>query len=104
MCIRDSPKVIHNAQFEESVLGARGISIENIEDTMVLSRRRHGPLAGGHSLLAVVRRELDLVMDKRPQTSDWGARPLSDVQVAYAALDVELLIRLRAIFLRPEDR
>lgn len=90
-------KVIHNAQFEQSVLGARGMRIENIQDTMLLSRRRHGSLAGGHSLLAVVRRELDLVVDKRPQTSDWSVRPLSEAQEVYAALDVELLVRLRAV-------
>jgi ATP-dependent Lhr-like helicase len=87
-------KVIHNAQFEQSVLGRHGIEIRNIEDTMLWSRRRHGPLAGGHSLLAVARRELDLVIDKRPQTSDWTARPLSAEQQDYASLDVELLVRL----------
>jgi ATP-dependent Lhr-like helicase len=95
---KDVAKVIHNAQFEQSVLAARGISIENIEDTMVLSRKHHGPLAGGHSLLAVVRRELDLVVDKGPQTSDWAQRPLTSAQETYAALDVELLVRLRRVF------
>lgn len=90
-------KVIHNAQFEESVLAVRGIRIENVEDTMLLSRKRHGQLAGGHSLVAVVRRELDMVVDKRLQTSDWTSRPLAAEQEAYAALDVELLVLLRAV-------
>jgi ATP-dependent Lhr-like helicase len=91
-------KVIHNAQFEQSVFAARGIGIENIEDTMVLSRQHHGPLAGGHGLSAVIRRELDLVVDKRMQTSDWTARPLTQAQESYAALDVDLLVRLRRHF------
>lgn len=39
----------------------------------------------GHSLAAVCRRELDKVLDK-------GRRPLSPEQLAYAALDVEVLV------------
>ncbi|HJK91994.1 MAG: ATP-dependent helicase [Sandaracinus sp.] len=91
-------KVIHNAQFEKTVLGKLGIGIENIYDTLTVSRRKYGPLAAGHSLLAVVRRELDLVIDKRCQTSDWRRRPLDSAQVEYAALDVEVLWRLRSTF------
>ena len=91
-------KIIHNAQFEQTVLGKLGIAIENICDTLALSRKRHGPLAGGHSLLAAVRRELDLTIDKRCQTSDWTQRPLSPDQERYAALDVELLLALCASF------
>lgn len=88
-------KVIHNAQFEQTVLGKLGYTITNIRDTLVLSRRKYGPLAAGHSLLAVVRRELDLVLDKRCQTSDWRRRPVTAAQERYAALDVEVLLRLR---------
>lgn len=88
-------KVIHNAQFERSVLGKLGIGIENVCDTLVLSRERRGALGAGHSLRAVIRRELDLVVDKRCQTSDWARRPLTAAQEEYAALDVELLLLLR---------
>lgn len=97
-------KVIHNAQFERSVLGALGIEIENVYDTLVESRRRYGALGAGHSLLAVSRRELDLAIDKRCQTSDWTRRPLGAEQEAYAALDVELLVDLRAAFGRAPPR
>jgi hypothetical protein len=91
-------KVIHNAQFEKTVLDKLGIGIESIYDTLTVSRRKYGPLAAGHGLLAVVRRELDLVIDKRCQTSDWRRRPLSRPQELYAALDVEVLIRLVTVF------
>jgi ribonuclease D len=48
--------------------------------------------------LAVARRERDLVVDKHPQLSDWRARPLSQAQREYAALDVELLVGLWGVF------
>jgi ATP-dependent helicase Lhr and Lhr-like helicase len=88
----DVVKVIHNASFEQSVLGAVGITLENVYDTLTESRRRLGQLGGGHSLLAVARRELDRVLDKRSQTSDWTRRPLSPEQEAYGAMDVEILV------------
>lgn len=87
-------KVIHNASFEKSVLGAVGIAIENIHDTLTESRKRLGQQGGGHSLLAVARRELDRVLDKRSQTSDWTRRPLTPAQESYAAMDVEILVDL----------
>lgn len=87
-------KVIHNAAFEKKVLGEIGISIENVFDTMLESRRRLGQLGGGHSLLAVARRELDRPLDKGPQTSDWTQRPLTPEQETYAAMDVDILVDL----------
>ena len=38
------------------------------------------------------------MIDKTLQTSDWTRRPLTDAQVAYAALDVEVLVQLFALF------
>ena len=71
-----------------------GLVIENIHDTLTESRKRLGQQGGGHSLLAVARRELDRVLDKRSQTSDWTHRPLTPEQEAYAAMDVEILVDL----------
>lgn len=83
-------KVIHNASFERSVLGRQGIEVVNVVDTLEL---RPGA-DGGHSLRAVCERELGLVIDKAEQTSDWTRRPLTPKQVAYAALDAEVLLEL----------
>lgn len=92
-------KVIHNASFERSVLGAHGVAIENIFDTLAVSRRLRGRDApDGHGLAAVAARELGLALDKTAQTSDWTRRPLSAGQLAYAALDAEVLIDLYGAF------
>ena len=88
-------KVIHNAEFERGVLGRLGYSIENVVDTLDVSRERHGKgVAGGHKLAAVCARELGIELDKREQCSNWRRRPLTEEQVAYAALDAEVLVRL----------
>jgi len=91
-------KVIHHADFERQVLGALGFVIDNVYDTLVESRRRFGKLGGGHSLLAVARRELDRAIDKRNHPSDWPRRPLTADQDRYAALDVEILVDLYLAF------
>ena len=91
-------KVIHNATFERSVLQRANIGLANVFDTLAASRRIRGPLNGGHSLAAVYRRELDRILDKTQQTSDWTRRPLTDAQLAYAALDVEVLVQLYGVF------
>jgi ATP-dependent helicase Lhr and Lhr-like helicase len=91
-------KVIHNASFERSVLQRANIAIANVFDTLAASRRLRGKQAGGHSLAAVCRRELDKVLDKSQQISDWTRRPLTGAQVNYAALDVEVLVDLFARF------
>lgn len=88
-------KIIHNASFEKSVLGRMGMEIHGVLDTLELSRRKHGRGAsGGHSLAAVVQRELGRDLDKTEQTSRWDRRPLTPDQEAYAALDVEVLVDL----------
>ncbi|MCA8963080.1 MAG: ribonuclease D, partial [Planctomycetes bacterium] len=91
-------KIIHNASFERSVLGKYGIAIENVLDTLVRSRELRGKVEGGHSLKAVCARELGIEVDKAEQVSDWTRRPLTRRQEAYAAMDVELLVRLVEVF------
>jgi ribonuclease D len=40
------------------------------------------------------------VLDKSQQISDWTRCPLSEAQIAYAALDVEVLVQLYELFSR----
>jgi SAM-dependent methyltransferase len=95
-------KVIHNASFEEQMLGGRGIRIRNIFDTLDASRKKHRKgVAGGHKLNEVCERELQVYLDKALQTSDWTQRPLTREQLAYAALDAEVLLALYDVFHPP---
>ena len=90
-------KVIHNAKFERRILAKEGLEIAAVFDTCEASRRKCGRDAlGGHTLAAVVARELELHLDKGAQTSNWARRPLSPEQLAYAAADVAVLIELDA--------
>ena len=95
-------KVIHNATFERTVLGRYGLALKGVVDTLKVSRRLRGTkLAGGHSLKVVCARELGVQLDKSEQVSDWSQRPLSERQLAYAALDAEVLLKLFEHFGRP---
>ena len=88
-------KVIHYARFEREMLGQLGLRIEPVLDTVEASRSRHGREAdGGHSLAAVCLRELGLRLDKSVQCSNWSRRPLTESQLAYAAMDAEVLVQL----------
>lgn len=96
-------KVIHNAQFEEELFAKRGIRIRNVFDTLPASRRKHRRgVDGGHKLNEVCERELGIYMDKTLQTSDWTRRPLTPEQIAYAALDAEVLLDLYRVFHPPK--
>jgi ATP-dependent Lhr-like helicase len=93
---RATTKIIQNASFGREVLGRQGLTIDPVVDTRDLSRQRHGDRAdGGHGLRAICARELKLALDKTEQSGDWTRRPLTDAQIAYAALDAEVLLRLR---------
>lgn len=95
-------KVIHNAQFEEQMFARHGIRIHNIFDTLLVSRKKHRKGAeGGHKLGEVCERELGIYLDKTLQTSDWTTRPLSPEQLAYAAVDAEVLVDLHRVFTPP---
>lgn len=88
-------KVIQYAQFERDVMARVGVDVANVFDTCVGSKMRHGTKAlGGHSLAALCERGLGVHLDKAEQTGNWRRRSLTAEQVAYAALDVEVLLRL----------
>jgi len=88
-------KLIHNARFERRALAKLGFTIENVVDTLEVSRDVRGRHAlGGHGLAAVAERELGVALDKSEQTSNWARRPLSEEQLRYAAADAEILLLL----------
>jgi ATP-dependent helicase Lhr and Lhr-like helicase len=89
-------KLVHYAHFERRVLGKRGFQLANVVDTYELSREAEPAARGGHSLAAVCERVLGISIDKSEQAGDWTRRPLTDEQVAYAALDAEVLLDLVA--------
>jgi ATP-dependent Lhr-like helicase len=94
-------KIIHNANFELAVFRRLSMPINNIFDTLPTSRRLRGrQIDGGHGLGVVCARELGRPLDKGEQTSDWTRRPLTERQVAYAAMDVEVLLALHDRFAR----
>lgn len=95
-------KLIHNAQFETRMFAQYGIRIHTIYDTLIVSRKKHRKGAeGGHKLDDVCERELGIYLDKSLQTSDWTQRPLSPEQLAYAAVDAEVLLALHRAFEPP---
>lgn len=95
----DVTKVIHHARFERRVLAKVGLELRTVFDTLESSRRLRGvDVLGGHSLAMVCERELGVRLDKGAQTSNWARRPLEAEQVAYAALDAEVLLPLHRRF------
>lgn len=88
-------KVGQNLKFDLGFLRQRGlVEAQGLFDTMLASQL----LASGedgprHNLAALVGRHLGLALDKGEQASDWS-RELTPAQMAYAALDVALLVPL----------
>jgi ribonuclease D len=86
-------KIFHGADYDlVSLKRGYGFHFANIFDTMIASR-----ILGrkGIGLAALVAQHMGLAMDKSQQRSDWGRRPLTAEQLAYACLDTRYLIPLR---------
>lgn len=85
--------VLHGADYDVRCLKRDfGWSLPNLFDTMVAARRLG---VVGLGLLALVEARFGVRLSKAHQRSDWGRRPLSADQLAYAALDTYFLLRLR---------
>jgi len=94
-------KVFHGADYDiVSLKRAYGFRFASIFDTMLASR-----ILGyrSYSLASLLSRHLGIVLDKRMQRSDWGQRPLTSAQLAYACHDTRYLLKLHAL-LREELR
>ena len=86
-------KIFHAAEYDIICLRRDfGFSFENIFDTMLAGRILKYPQIG---LAAMLESEFNLTLDKRFQRANWGERPLSEEQKAYARLDTHYLIDLR---------
>jgi ribonuclease D len=85
--------VLHGADYDVRCLKRDfGWSLPNLFDTMVAARRLG---VVGLGLSALVESRCGVRLSKAHQRSDWGRRPLSPEQLAYAALDTHFLLRLR---------
>lgn len=91
-------KIFQNAKFDLQFLKAAGVEVEGpLFDTMLaglLLRSSGGVKRVG--LAALVDHYLGEVMSKEAQTSDFSG-DLTEDQLAYAALDAEVLLRLRQV-------
>ncbi|WP_345037159.1 HRDC domain-containing protein [Georgenia daeguensis] len=86
--------VLHAADQDLPCLRELGLSPAALFDTELASRllgRAHVGLA------AVVAENLGYALAKEHSAADWSTRPLPESWLRYAALDVELLVELRAV-------
>jgi SAM-dependent methyltransferase len=84
-------KVIHNATFEQTAFRRYGLELQNVFCTLKVAKRA---VPGPHTLEALAKRLLDVELNKTQQRSDWSLRPLTPAQIAYAATDASILLRL----------
>ena len=86
-------KIFHGADYDlVSLKRGYGFHFANLFDTMLTARILGHKNTG---LAALVAEHMGLRMDKSQQRSDWGKRPLTPEQLAYACLDTRYLIALR---------
>lgn len=84
--------VLHGADYDVRCLRREfGWSFPNLFDTMAAARRLGRPALG---LSALVEAQFGVRLSKAFQRSDWGRRPLTREQLAYAALDTHFLLPL----------
>jgi len=88
----DAEWVFHAASQDLPGMRDLGMSPASIFDTELAARMLGWPKVG---LAAVVEQELGFTLAKEHSAQDWSTRPLPDSWLAYAALDVEVLLDLR---------
>jgi ribonuclease D len=88
-------KVFHFARFDLAVLEcALGVMPEPVFCTKIASKLAR-TYTDRHSLKELARELIGVDLSKQQQSSDWGARELSQAQLEYAAADVLHLHALR---------
>ncbi|MBC7297421.1 MAG: ribonuclease D [Demequina sp.] len=88
----DAEYVFHAASQDLPGMKDLGIFPAAVFDTELAARLLGWPKVG---LASVVERELGFTLAKEHSAQDWSVRPLPDSWLAYAALDVEILLELR---------
>jgi ribonuclease D len=84
--------VLHGADYDVRCLRREfGWRLPELFDTMVAAKRLG---RAGLGLSALVEARFGVKLSKANQRSDWGRRPLSAEQLAYAALDTHYLLAL----------
>src|ERR1700752_128196 len=88
-------KIFHFARFDIAVLyHTLGVMPQPVYCTKIASRLTR-TYTDKHGLKDLVRELLNVDLSKEQQSSDWGARELSEKQLAYAANDVAYLHQLK---------
>ncbi len=88
-------KIFHFARFDLAALyNAFGVMPAPVYCTKIASRLCR-TYTDRHGLKDLVRELLNIELSKQQQSSDWGAKTLSDAQLTYAASDVLHLHALR---------
>jgi ribonuclease D len=67
-------------------------SVSNLFDTQLVARILGWPRAG---LAAILEEQFGVVSNKKMQRTNWGKRPLTPEQIAYAQMDTHYLLALR---------
>lgn len=90
--LQDEEWVLHAASQDLPCLAELGVRPRRLFDTELAAR-----LAGFErvGLAALTEQLLGYTLDKHHSAADWSTRPLPETWLAYAALDVELLVPLR---------
>jgi ribonuclease D len=89
-------KIFHFARFDLAVLSkALGVMPTPVYCTKIASRLTR-TYTDKHGLKDLTREVLGVDLSKQQQSSDWGARDLTEAQLAYAASDVLHLHALKA--------
>jgi ribonuclease D len=92
--ITDAEWVLHAASQDLPCLAEVGMRPRRIFDTELAGRLLNYPRVG---LASMVEELLGSRLSKEHSSVDWSTRPLPEPWLAYAALDVEVLVELRAV-------
>lgn len=90
--IDDAEWVLHAAGQDLPCLAELGLRPRRLFDTELAARLAGFDRVG---LASLTEQLLGYTLDKHHSAADWSRRPLPDTWLAYAALDVELLVPLR---------